>query len=62
LPETEDVIEVAEISSADMGSNALDAISNGTTEGVKLAVNVGAMLLVFTAIVYGANYIFVEGM
>ena len=61
LPETEDVIEVAEISSADMGSNALDAISNGTTEGVKLAVNVGAMLLVFTAIVYGANYIFVEG-
>ena len=61
LPETEDVIEVAEISSADMGSNALDAISNGTTQGVKLAVNVGAMLLVFTAIVYGANYIFVEG-
>ena len=61
LPETEDVIKVAEISSADMGSNALDAISNGTTEGVKLAVNVGAMLLVFTAIVYGANYIFVEG-
>lgn len=61
LPETQDVIEVAEISSADMGSNALDAISNGTTEGVKLAVNVGAMLLVFTAIVYGANYIFVEG-
>ena len=61
LPETEDVIEVAEISSADMGSNALDAISNGTTEGVKLAVNVGAMLLVITAIVYGANYIFVEG-
>lgn len=61
LPETEDIIEVAEISSADMGSNALDAISNGTTEGVKLAVNVGAMLLVFTAIVYGANYIFVEG-
>ena len=61
LPETEAVIEVAEISSADMGSNALDAISNGTTEGVKLAVNVGAMLLVFTAIVYGANYIFVEG-
>jgi hypothetical protein len=45
LPETEDVEEVAEISSQDMGSNALDAISNGTTEGVKLAVNVGAMLL-----------------
>lgn len=61
LPETEDVEEVAEISSQDMGSNALDAISNGTTEGVKLAVNVGAMLLVFTALVYGVNYLFVEG-
>ena len=61
LPETEDVEEVAEISSQDMGANALDAISNGTTEGVKLAVNVGAMLLVFTALVYGVNYLFVEG-
>ncbi|NDH77322.1 MAG: Na+ dependent nucleoside transporter, partial [Flavobacteriia bacterium] len=61
LPETEDVEAVAEISSQDMGSNALDAISNGTTEGVKLAVNVGAMLLVFTALVYGVNYLFVEG-
>jgi len=55
------VEEVAEISSQDMGSNALDAISNGTTEGVKLAVNVGAMLFVFTALVYGVNYLFVEG-
>ena len=61
LPETEDVEKVAEISSQDMGANALDAISNGTTEGVKLAVNVGAMLLVFTALVYGVNYLFVEG-
>lgn len=61
LPETEDVEKVARISSEQMGSNALDAISNGTTEGLKLAVNVGAMLLVFTALVYGANYLFVEG-
>ena len=37
LPETEDVIEVAEISSADMGSNALDAISNGTTERCEIS-------------------------
>jgi CNT family concentrative nucleoside transporter len=44
-----------------MGSNALDAISNGTTEGVKLAVNVGAMLLVFTALVYGVNYLVCRG-
>ena len=43
-----------------MGSNALDAISNGTTQGVKLAVNVGAMLLVFVALVYGVNYIIIH--
>lgn len=60
LPETEEVKAVARISSEQIGSNALDAVSNGTTEGMKLAVNVGAMLLVFTAMVYGANYIFVE--
>ena len=61
LPETENVQEVAKINSEDMGSNPLDAISNGTSEGIKLAVNVGAMLLVFTALVYGLNYMFVEG-
>lgn len=61
LPETENVQEVAKINSEDMGSNPLDAISNGTSEGIKLAVNVGAMLLVFTALVYGLNYMFVQG-
>ena len=37
--------------------NLLDAISNGTTDGLKLAVNVGVMLLVFTALVTMANAI-----
>lgn len=40
-----------------IGTNVLDAISNGTTEGVRLAVNVGAMLLVFTALIAMFNYI-----
>ena len=39
----------------DNGNNLLDAISRGTTDGLKLAVNVGAMLLVFTALVYMLN-------
>ena len=47
--------------SEDVGSNLLDAISKGTTDGLKLAVNVGAMLLVFTALVYFANYLLMEG-
>ncbi|MEM6377462.1 MAG: nucleoside transporter C-terminal domain-containing protein, partial [Bacteroidota bacterium] len=41
----------------EVGSNFLDAISRGTTDGIKLAVNVGAMLLVFTAFVSMLNYI-----
>ena len=36
-------------------SNVLDAISLGTTDGIKLAENVGAMLLVFTALIYLLN-------
>lgn len=43
--------------SGDVGSNLLDAISRGTTDGLKLAINVGAMLLVFTALIYMANQI-----
>ncbi|HEX5024902.1 MAG TPA: nucleoside transporter C-terminal domain-containing protein [Agriterribacter sp.] len=38
-----------------LGDNFLDALSIGTTDGLKLAVNVGAMLIVFTAIMWLAN-------
>ena len=62
IPETEKFDNVAEISKHSMGSNSLDAISNGTTQGVKLAVNVGAMLLVFVALVYGVNYIIIHSL
>jgi CNT family concentrative nucleoside transporter len=44
----------------DVGSNLLDAISQGTADGLKLAVNVGAMLLVFTAFISMLNYIFIH--
>lgn len=42
------------------GSNILDAISTGTSDGVKLAVNVGAMLLAFTAFIYLGNMILLQ--
>ena len=44
------------ISKEKIGSNLLDAISRGTTDGLKLAVNVGAMLLVFTALIAVINW------
>lgn len=44
------------ISKDKIGTNILDAISRGTTDGLKLAVNVGAMLLVFTALMAVLNW------
>jgi CNT family concentrative nucleoside transporter len=40
---------------SDDAHNFLDAISKGSTDGLKLAINVGVMLLVFTALVAFAN-------
>lgn len=50
-PQTEEVNTDVHVSQDKIGSNFLDAIANGTTEGLKLAVNVGAMLLVFVAFI-----------
>lgn len=57
VPQTEDINKTIEVSKENVGSNILDAISNGTAQGVKLAVNVGAMLLVFIAFIALFNYI-----
>lgn len=57
IPETESIDQSMSISDSKLGSNILEAISNGTTDGLKLAINVGAMLLVFTALIYMGNYI-----
>ncbi len=54
-PQTEPVDTQIRISTEKIGSNLLDAIANGTTEGLKLAVNVGAMLLVFVAFIAMIN-------
>ena len=54
-PQTEEVNTDVTVSPEKIGSNILDAIANGTTEGLKLAVNVGAMLLVFVAVIAMLN-------
>ncbi|TRZ44406.1 NupC/NupG family nucleoside CNT transporter [Robertkochia solimangrovi] len=56
-PQQEKIDPNVEVSSNKIGSNILDAIANGTTEGLKLAANVGAMLLVFIAFIAMINYI-----
>ncbi|RZP16705.1 MAG: Na+ dependent nucleoside transporter [Flavobacteriales bacterium] len=50
-PQTEKINSTVEVSVEKIGTNILDAIANGTTEGLRLAVNVGAMLLVFVAFI-----------
>ena len=55
FPQTEGINTDVHVSSEKIGSNVLDAIANGTTEGLKLAVNVGAMLLVFVAFIAMLN-------
>lgn len=57
FPETQEhlISKELQVPREKLGDNFLDALSLGTTDGLKLAVNVGAMLLVFTALMYVAN-------
>lgn len=59
-PQTEEIDSGLEVSEEKIGSNFLDAIATGTTEGLKLAVNVGAMLLVFLAFIAMINFVFLK--
>lgn len=57
LPQTERVNTDLQISKEKIGVNLVDAICVGTTDGLKLAVNVGAMLIAFTALIAMFNAI-----
>ena len=57
LPQTEEIDNTLAVSKEKIGKNILDAISNGTADGLKLAANVAALLLVFYALIAGANAI-----
>jgi len=56
LPETEEVNEDMSISNEKLGCNSFEAISIGTSQGIRLAINVGAMILVFIAFISMINY------
>ncbi len=57
VPPNTEINKDIEVSRDKIGSNVLDAITNGTSEGVKLAVNVAAMLLAFIAFIAMFNFI-----
>ena len=60
VPQNEDVSKILKIPKENVGKNVLDAISKGTGEGLRLAANVAAMLLVFLAFIEMANFIFIK--
>lgn len=57
VPQTEPIQEHVQVTRERIGSNILEAIANGTTQGLKLAVNVAAMLIVFIALIAMLNFI-----
>lgn len=60
VPQTREINNNIQVSKTKVGKNVLDAITNGASEGVKLAVNVAGMLLVFVAFIAFANYLFTK--
>ncbi len=56
-PQTEEIREKVEISREEIGDNVLDSITNGTGQGLRLAANVAAMLVVFIAFIAMFNFI-----
>lgn len=57
VPQTETVSTDLAVNKEKIGANLLDAICLGTTDGIKLAVNIGGMLIVFTALVALVNHV-----
>jgi len=57
FPQTEKVDENTTIEQNKIGTNFLDSIAIGTSDGLKLALNIAGMLLVFIAFVAFANFL-----
>ena len=60
-PQTEKISKDFKVNEEITGDNLLTAITNGTRDGIKMAVNVGAMLLVFLALIALINGILFQG-
>ncbi len=44
-----------------IGANFIDSLATGASDGLKLALNIGAMLLAFIAVIYAINWVLVDG-
>ena len=61
LPEKEEVNRELKVTKDQIGVNVIDALAGGASDGIKLAANIGAMLLAFIAVIYAMNWILMDG-
>ena len=63
LPEAtpEKIDQHIKVNKEQLGVNLIDALSKGATDGVKLVLNIGGMLLAFIAIILAINWILMDG-
>lgn len=63
LPENEPekIDRKLKVNKDQVGVNFIDSLATGAADGLKLALNIGAMLLTFIAIIYAINWILVDG-
>ena len=60
LPETENVDRKISLTKERVAVNLIDSIATGAADGLKLALNIGAMLLAFIAVIYAVNWVLVD--
>lgn len=62
FPETqpEQIDRRLQVSKEKIGVNLIDALASGASDGLRLALNIGAMLLAFIAIIYAINWVLVD--
>ena len=56
IPETKGVDQEFKVNRQEIGRNPIDALANGTSQGLQLALNVAAMLISFYAVILLINY------
>jgi len=63
LPETrpQDIDRTLRVGRESAGVNIVDALTTGAADGLKLALNIGAMLLAFIAVIAVLNWVLVDG-
>ncbi len=58
--EPEKIDSSLKVNKEQIGVNLVDALATGAADGLKLALNIGGMLIAFIAIIYAVNWILVD--